>query len=206
MRALRWLYRLFTSTNARPEVVVSMVLGSGYNADKPIDRMVDLQLTDHFSLFELTVTLNAALRERNRRISDAQLQKLTRLARHGEGIRAICGAPVIVHSGYRCPELNGQTAGASSTSQHPRCEALDFHISGQDVEETFMRLRAEAAAGRWAFGQLIIEEAKRDYGIARWIHASVVGTLDPSKVGQVLRMASGEYHLVERIKFQPLTI
>lgn len=184
-----------------------MVLGSGYDADKPVDRVADLQLSDHFSLFELTVTANAGLQALNRRLSDTQVQKLTRLSRHGEGIRRICGGlPVRVHSGYRSLALNGLTVGASSTSQHPKCEGLDFDIVGQDLEESFLLLRAEAAAGRFCFGQLIIEEARRDYGVVRWLHCSVIGTINPSKVGQVLRMVNGAYEIVEQIKFEPLTL
>lgn len=201
-----WIKRFFGFINSRPEVTVSMVLGSGYDAEKPILRTVDMQLSDHFGLFEMTRTANADLQELNRMISDTQLQKLTRLARHGEAIRKICGGPVRVHSAYRSLALNGLTSGSSATSQHPKCEAIDFNVIGQDIEESFIKLRAEAAAGRFCFGQFIVEEFKRDYGIVRWLHCSVIGTLNPAKVGQVLRMKDGYFEMVEQIKFEPLTL
>lgn len=186
-----------------------MVLQSGYNADKPIQRDQDVPLTAHFGLFELSVTSNAALQKENRLLSDTQVQKLSRLARHCETMRRLCGdRQLVIHSGYRSPGLNGATVGSSSTSQHPRCEAVDFHVEGQDLEETFTLLRAAAAAGRFMFGQLIIEQAQRSYGTIRWIHCSVIGTLDHAKVGQVLRMVAGAdgvsaYSLVEKMEFNP---
>lgn len=206
MNLPQWIERFFNTIHSRPEVSVTMTLGSGYDADRAVDRTTDVQLTENFGLFELTVTANAGLQALNRKLSDAQVEKLTRLARHAEGIRRVCGGPVRVNSGYRSLALNGLTTGSSSTSQHPKCEALDFTVIGKDLEDSFVLLRAEAAAGRFVFGQLIIEEARRDYGVVRWLHCSLIGTLNPEKVGQVLRMVNGAYELIEQIKFEPLTL
>lgn len=165
------------------------------------------QLSEHFSLDELTVTSNDALQAANRVITDDQFVKLTALAAHCEILRAICGGrPLRIHSGYRSPALNGATTGSSSTSQHPRCEAVDFDVPGQTIEDSFNELLAAARAGKFKFGQLIIETAERSYGTVKWVHCSVIGTLDPSKVGQVMKMQSGpdgkpHYVLVDQIKF-----
>ena len=170
--------------------------------------MKNLKLSDHFSLYELTVTSNAALQEANRDITDDQVVKLKALAAHGEAIRAICGGgPIIVHSGYRSPALNGATVGASGTSQHPRCEAIDFHVVGQDLATTFDLLLVAARAGKFRFGQLILESADRGYASVAWIHCSVIGTLDQAKVGQVLRMQAGldgkqHYLLVAKLNLE----
>ena len=173
--------------------------------------MTNPKLSDHFSLFELTVTSNAALQAANREITDDQIAKLKALAAHGEEIRTICGGkPVNIHSGYRSPALNGATTGSSSTSQHPRCEALDLSVVGQDVSVTFGLLLVAAKAGKFRFGQLILEIADRGYAKVEWIHCSVIGTLDPAKVGQVLKMTAGQdgkphYDLVTRLTFATRT-
>lgn len=210
MRIIRLILGLFRSETINPAATVSLTLSSGYSADKCIPRVADLQLTDHFSLWELTVTLNASLQAENRNLSDYQVQKLTRLARFAEGIRKICGdLPVRIHSGYRSPALNGATLGSSKTSQHPICEAIDFDISGQSLDETFTKLRAEAVAGRLIFGQLIREMANRGNSIAEWVHISISSNnIAPEKIGQVLVMKAGEdgiphYELVEKITFEP---
>lgn len=210
IQLFKWILEAFTKAQVNPAATVSLVLKSGYDADKPIQRDPSFQLSEHFSLGELTVTSNAALQGVNRLLSDTQLQKLTKLARHAEGIRRICGLPVRIHSGFRSLALNGATAGSSKTSQHPKCEAIDFDIIGMSLEDAFTKLRAEAAAGRFVFGQLILECAQRDYGTSRWLHCSVIGTMDQSKVGQVLTMVEKDgiyvYELVEQIKFEGLTL
>lgn len=193
-------------SKAAPSASITEVLRSGYDADKPILRTEDRKLSDNFFLSELTHTDNAALQEVNRTLSDNQVQKLGKLARHGEAIRSICGGSVRVHSGYRSDALNSTTAGSSSTSQHPKCEALDFDIIGQSLDDSFQRLYAAAKAGRFQFGQLIIEEATRSYGVARWLHCSIRGSLSHEKIGEVLKMQAGSdgiphYIFVDKIKF-----
>ncbi len=173
--------------------------------NKEISRE-DSKLSDHFSLFELTATSTANLQEVNRMLSNNQLKKLKELAAHCELMRSICGAPVVIHSGYRSVLLNGVVKGSASTSQHPRCEAVDFHASGQAVEETFEKLLEAARQQKFKFGQLIIERADRGYSTVQWIHCSVIGTLDPAKVGQVMKMVAGldgkpHYILIDHLKF-----
>lgn len=167
----------------------------------------DMKLTEHFSLYELTATSNAELQAKNRELTTEQVQKLVALAHHCEAIRGLCGGLALrVHSGYRAPALNGATVGSSSTSQHPRCEAVDFDVAGQEIGETFRLLHEAARAGKFRFGQLIIEAAQRPYGAVAWVHCSVVGTLDRAKVGQVMQMKAGpdgkpHYELVEKLDF-----
>lgn len=166
-----------------------------------------MRLSDHFTLYELTITSNAPLQGKNRELTDDQIAKLKILATHCEAIRALCGnQPMAIHSGYRCQDLNGATLGSSSTSQHPRCEAVDFNIMGQDIEDTFKILYQAGIDGKFKFGQLIIEEAERNIGPVRWVHCSVIGTLDPSKVGQVMKMEAGpdgvpHYEMVGKLDF-----
>jgi hypothetical protein len=192
---------LFSTNGHRNVVVPSEVAAGGVEAFR-----ADMQLSAHFSLYELTATANASLQEENRTLTDDQVSKLSVLAAHGEKIRDIVNLPVVVHSGYRCNALNGVIPGSSSTSQHPRCEALDLAVLGQSVDDTFNILLAAAKMGSFQFGQLIIEEATRSYGVVRWVHCSVIGTLDPSKVGQVMKMVAGadgvtHYTMVDKLDF-----
>jgi hypothetical protein len=164
------------------------------------------RLTEHFSVEELTSTSNGALQAANRILTGAQMAKLLALAEFGERIREICAAAVCVHSGYRCPTLNGATLGSSKTSQHQDCEALDLDVVGQTPEQTFNILCAAARAGKFRFGQLILEEADRGYATVKWIHASVIGTLNPAKVGQAMEMKAGpdgkqHYVMVQKFNF-----
>ena len=176
--------------------------------DKGVEQLrEDQKLSDHFSLFELTVTSDVSMQKLNRTLTENQIDKLKTLAQHGECILKICGGAVNVHSGYRCDALNGVTLGSSTTSQHPKCEALDLNILNQSVEDTFTKLVTASRSGEFKFGQLILERAERSYGSTSWVHCSVPGTLPPEKVGQVLKMDAGIdgkplYLLIERISFK----
>lgn len=177
--------------------------------------IADMKLSTHFSLYELTATSQAALQDKNREVTMAQVQKLGALALQAEAIREICGGrPLRVHSGYRSEDLNAATHGSAAHSQHPRCEAIDFDVSGQPLDDTFAELLRAAREGRFHFGQLILEEADRGYkdadgreSIARWVHCSVIGTLDRAKVGQAMKMVAGadgkpHYELIDKLDFK----
>jgi hypothetical protein len=174
-----------------------------------------MKLSEHFSLFELTHTDQEGYQAANRELTTEQIQKLGVLALHAEAIREICGGiPLKVHSGYRADRLNGATRGSSSTSQHPRCEGLDFNVVGQPLDDTFNKLLEAAEAGKFKFGQLILEEADRGFkdaegreSISRWVHCSVEGTLEREKVGQVMKMRAAtdgkpHYELVKKLEFK----
>jgi hypothetical protein len=165
--------------------------------------MVENQkLTEHFSLYELTRTDNAKLQEANRTLTPEQVVKLISLAHWLEtGPRTVVGA-MLSHSGYRCDALNGSLPGHSTTSQHVKCEALDFHCPGETVDVTFKKLWDAAKAKKFAFGQLILEKDLTTG--AQWVHISCVGTLNPNHVGQVMTMTKShegrKYEILERIK------
>ena len=200
-RKLEALVNLLFSTNGHRERIDMSVIDD----NKEVSR-ADEKLSDHFSLFELTATTAPKLQDANRLLSNNQLKKLKTLAAHGELVRKICGGAVVIHSGYRSLLVNGVTMGSSSTSQHPLCEAIDFHVVNQSVEETFNKLLAAARLQKFKFGQLIIERAQRDYAAVQWVHCSVIGTLDPAKVGQVMKMVAGldgkpHYISVDQLKF-----
>lgn len=139
------------------------------------------QLTKNFSFFELTRTDHAEYQERNRDLTEEQVGKLLTLAHFMEFIRMIIGRPIIVHSGYRCPELN-TAVGSLSASQHVLAEACDFHAEDLTPEEAFNLIVFEAPF--LVFGQLALEDR---YGKI-WVHISVKGNRPPEKCGQIMRI------------------
>jgi len=130
--------------------------------------MNDFSLTEHFSFFELTRTDRAELQDLNRSKGLCCMPELKLLAVAVlEPIRAYYGKPVIVHSGFRCPELN-TLIGGSANSQHMLGQAADFHVKGVNIDDVFTWLWHESGI---PFGQLIDERR----GASRWIHASTGG-------------------------------
>lgn len=108
------------------------------------------------------------------------LENLKAVAQHVfQPLRDAMGAPITVSSGYRSPELNRRTPGASSTSQHCRGEALDLVLPGRNAE-LFHHIRT-----RLQFDQLIWE-----HGTATepaWVHVSLKRS-GPNRM-QILRAA-----------------
>jgi hypothetical protein len=85
-------------------------------------RAGEVNLTDHFTLEELSVTSH---REFDNTPPDSIIPALTRTAQGLERIRTLLGAPIHVNSGYRSPEVNA-SVGSKPTSQHCKGEAADF--------------------------------------------------------------------------------
>jgi len=79
------------------------------------------QLSEHFSLEELTVT-NTKIRNQP---SEKELDRLRRTARQMEAVRALLGRSIQVSSGYRCPAVN-KAVGGSPSSDHMNGDAVDF--------------------------------------------------------------------------------
>ena len=125
--------------------------------------MNDFKLTENLGFFELTRTDKAEFQELNRRKAMSYVPELTAVCKTIlEPVRAHYGRPVIVHSGYRCFELN-KAVGGSVNSQHMAGEAVDFHVEGLTVDEVFQWLWHDAGI---PFGQLIDERR----GGGRWVH------------------------------------
>jgi len=173
----------------------------------PLPR-ADKDLSEHFGLFEMTKTNNAALQAKNRILTDAQMMKLHELALVMEKIRTIIGGAVDVHSAYRCPDLNAATQAAAKKSQHMLCEACDWSPAGPDtvesIEVAFQAVIAAARRGEIVFGQLIVEQAQRGYSKSIWIHISLGRPYrDPSRCGEIMRMVEKDgvavYTLIERL-------
>lgn len=163
----------------------------------------DKNLSEHFTLYQLTRTDHADLQEENRHVTADETLRLTCVAELLEKCRAILGCELDIHSGRRYLELN-KRVGGSDRSQHLKSEAADFSPAGPDSEESIVdawqRLVTAARSGALKFGQLIVESD----GVGRegrkfWIHISLGAPYrDISRCGEVLSMRDGKYTLIAK--------
>jgi hypothetical protein len=162
-------------------------------------------LSAHFSFEELTQTSNTKLQEVNRAVAEQYLPSLKSLAGLLEVLRKGLGYPLDIHSGFRCPELNGATMGSVSTSQHTLGEACDFSPYGDDnedsIEDCFARCQKILKEAKQGFGQLIMESADREHGVALWLHISLGAPWRKmAKCGQVMIAKNGIYQVLRTIE------
>lgn len=127
-----------------------------------------MRITKNFSLDELYASATAARLKIDNTPSEEIKEKLDRLAKTIlQPIRDKWGAPIVVTSGYRCPELN-KAVGGAKTSQHMLGEAADLKVGGKTENKKLFRvIEAMVKSGKLNVGQLIDE-----YG-ASWIHVSL---------------------------------
>ena len=83
-------------------------------------------------------------------------------------VRDHFGVPIIITSGYRCPDLNDAVIGATS-SQHKKGEAADFKIRAQNIKLYDIYLWM---VDNLQFDQLIWEVRPN----SKWIHVSYKAT------------------------------
>jgi hypothetical protein len=84
-----------------------------------------MQLTEHFSLEELTFSSTAVARGIDNAPAPTIVEHLRVLAQGLEQVRAILNAPMKIDSGFRCVELNAIVRGVP-TSAHLSGFAADF--------------------------------------------------------------------------------
>lgn len=101
-----------------------------------------------------------------------------------EPLRQQVNEPVIISSGYRCPQLN-RAVGGSPTSQHMTGEACDIHHSDpQTLRDWFAILQ------RGEFDQLIWERSS-PRSTHYWIHVSCKRDRSQNR-RQVFQLVKGE--------------
>lgn len=127
--------------------------------------MNDFNLVPHFTFFELAGTSNEQYKKLNLLKAQEQMGKMYMLAGFAERVREIVGKPLIITSGYRCPELN-KAIGGAITSQHIFCEAIDFIVKGMRPEDIFNKI----VTSDLKYNQIIIERNTRG---SQWVHISI---------------------------------
>jgi len=122
-------------------------------------------LSPNFTLAELTHSDTATAKGIDNTPGATEVANLGALAAVLEQVRAIClDYPVLISSGYRCPELNAEVGGASN-SAHLYGLACDFTIP-EFGEPTSICKTLEPHLGGLGVDQLIDESG----GGARWVH------------------------------------
>ena len=120
-----------------------------------------MNLTDHFTLDEMTVSQEAARSGLSNKPTAEQVERLRALCESVlEPLRQRVKRPVIVTSGFRSLSVNRRIGGAPR-SQHTRGEAADIIIPGMKPAEVVEIIRAM----RLPFDQVIEE-------FGRWVHVS----------------------------------
>lgn len=120
-----------------------------------------MNLTEHFSLAELTASATAQRLGIDNHPGLEIISHLTQLAVQLERVRHALGDnPLIISSGYRCPELN-QAVGGARRSAHMEGWAADFTCPAFGTPLQIVRA---LTAANLPFDKLIQE--------GRWVHIS----------------------------------
>lgn len=130
-------------------------------------------LSDHFTLEELSIT---QIRDVDNTPPAGAVQNLKTLAAMLEKVRTLLGHPILINSGFRCPEVNARVGGVSN-SAHLYGYAADFICPA--FGSPLMICNAIEGTASIRFDQIIEE--------GTWVHLSV----DPQMRGQVLTKNPG---------------
>jgi hypothetical protein len=130
------------------------------------------QLTEHFTLAELTITDH---REFDNTPNEFEKQNLIRLAKLLEQVKSTLGGkPIMVNSAFRCKQVN-DAVGSKDTSQHRLGCAADIRVPGVTPDQVVKA----CIAAKLPYDQLIRE-------FDRWTHISITNTLNGTPKNQVL--------------------
>lgn len=125
-----------------------------------------MKLTEHFTLEELTRSTTAQRLGIDNTPPQELLPRLVRTAEMLERIRSTVGVPIIVTSGYRCPEVN-RAVGGRTSSDHTQGHAADIVAPRFGSPTEVARLLAPLVSVL-SIGQLILEGVKGK----QWVHVS----------------------------------
>lgn len=123
-----------------------------------------MNLSDNFSLFELTYSVTAQANGINNIPPKCVIPNLKALCQHVlQPLRNYLGVPVIITSGYRCAMLNKKIGGVPN-SQHCLGMAADFVTPQKDLKASFDYIK-----NYLEYDQLLFEYSKDG---SCWIHVS----------------------------------
>lgn len=123
-------------------------------------------MSEHFVLAEFERSATAVANHINNRVLSQYVPALEQLCKTIlEPLREFAQQPIIIGSGYRCPQLNA-AVGGSKTSQHMKGEACDIHLSDMKKLRQWFTYLMDGQ-----FDQLIMERASKT-STHYWIHVS----------------------------------
>jgi len=121
-----------------------------------------MNLTEHFSLEELTTTSH---RQFDNTPNEAELANLQKLAEFLEEVKALLdGKPIMINSAFRSKQVN-DSVGSKDTSQHRTGSAADIRVPGMSPDAVVRAL----VASDLPFDQVIRE-------FDAWTHISISDT------------------------------
>ena len=127
-----------------------------------------MNLSDHFTLAEATVSQTAARMGIDNTPDDAMIAEIRKTAEFMEGVRSTLGKPITVTSWYRCPDLERAVAGIAPgrplSGHHPLGAAVDFICPGYGTPLQVAQ-RLAGWVDNLGVGQLI-------YEFGSWVHIS----------------------------------
>lgn len=145
-------------------------------------------ITENFSLEELEKSATATRRGIKNEIPRKLIINAVRLCDKAlQPIRDAFCAPIIVTSGYRCPELN-KTVGGVTNSQHLEATAADIKTSAGTLAENrklWNCIMAMKDGRKLEARQIIWEGGDRSIGPA-WIHISINDKEHSFKINEVI--------------------
>lgn len=141
-----------------------------------------MQLTQHFTLAELTKSSTAERLELDNTPPPEVLPALTRTAEMLERIRSTLGVPVTVTSGYRAWAVN-KAVGGVTTSDHAQGRAADIVAPRYGTPLQIARALAPLV-DVLGIGQLIYER----FGSTSWVHVST--RVPDKRVNRVITITS----------------
>ena len=134
-----------------------------------------MNLTEHFTLDELTSSETAERNGWDNTPNETELANLKRLALFLEDIKtALGGKPIMVSSGYRGKQVN-DAVGSKDSSQHRTGCAVDFRVPQLTPDQV---VKAIVASG------LPYDQVIREFD--RWTHLSIPNTPETAPRKQVL--------------------
>ena len=126
-----------------------------------------MQLTNNFSLKELTTSDTATRKGLDNTPNEAVTANLKTLAENIlQPVREHYGKSVKVNSGYRSPDVNA-SVGGSKTSDHCKGQAADIEITGVANGDL-----AKYIAENYKFTQVILEFYTQGIPDSGWVHVS----------------------------------
>jgi hypothetical protein len=121
-----------------------------------------MNLTEHFSLEELTTTSH---RQFDNTPNETELANLQKLAEFLEEVKALLdGKPIMINSAFRSKQVN-DSVGSKDTSQHRTGSAADIRVPGMSPDAVVRAL----VASDLPFDQVIRE-------FDAWTHISISPT------------------------------
>lgn len=126
-----------------------------------------MQISENFSLQELTVSELAARNGWDNSPSEYELENLKRLAQMLEKVRALLGKPIIINSAFRSKQVN-DAVGSRDSSQHRIGCAADIRVPSMNPDQVCRTI----IASNIEYDQIIREFWDPEKG-GGWTHISV---------------------------------